>query len=283
MAAGTRSIDPRSSALREIAAGTACLISVTAGLQLVAGYAPNPITRAFVGAFALSLVSGAVGFDAEAPGPSVRARVLRAALLGLAVSLVSLAAALALGGRLRSGEIGLGALLGVAEGLAVAYRDEVWLRGLPLFFARRAGLSPRVTLPYLVATGVCVVALEPAAKLPGLALTAANGLAFAALWLRTGDPWAPVAAHGAWRVASDVVLAGDVLELEPSKLPTTVGASGILAWIGVAAAVGVALSVSRALPAPAALVPPRDDDGEPHRAEAEPGPGHVLPPTDEDA
>ncbi|MBM4375879.1 MAG: CPBP family intramembrane metalloprotease [Deltaproteobacteria bacterium] len=281
MAAGTRSIDPRTRTLRELAAGTACLVSVTAGLQLVAGYAPNPITRAFVGAFALSLVASTVGLDAEAPGPSVRRRILRATLLGLAAALVSLAAALALGGHVRSGEVGLGTLLGVAESLAVAYRDEVWLRGLPLYFARRAGLSSRVTLPYLVATGVCAVALDPVAKVSGLALTAANGLAFAALWLRTGDPWAPVAAHGAWRIASDVVFAGDVVELEPSKIPTSVGASGILAWVGVAAALGVALSASRALPAEGSDEPPREDDVAPEEA-GESGP-HDDAPSDEDA
>lgn len=260
MAVGTRSIDPGRLALREVTAGAACLVSVTAGLQLVAGYLPNPITRAFAGAFALSLVTSAVGLEAEPWGLSARARVARALFLGLAVALVTLAAALALGARLGAGELGLGTFLGVAECLAAAYRDEVWLRGLPLHFAKRAGISSRIVVPYLVATGVAAVLLDPAAKPAGLALTGASGLAFALLWLRSGDPWAPVAAHAAWRLASDVVFAGDAFELEPAKLPTGVGASGILAWVTVAAMVGVALSSGRvSWRSKSSVAPPKDE------------------------
>ena len=289
MVIGTRSTDPRASLLREVGAGTACLLAVTAALQLAAGYLPNPVSRAVAGAIGLSLVAGAVGIETDGTMAGARLGLARGIRLSLAAVFVVLAASLALGGRIEAGEVGLGTLIGLTESAAIAYRDELWLRGLPLFFARRAGVSDRVSLLYVVATGVCAVLVDPGAKPTGLLLVAASSFAYASLWLSTRDLWAAVGAHAVWRVAGDVVFAGDLLQLEPQKLPTTPGASGILAWVSALAMIGVALAVWRRVPkagrgAPSRSVPsqqntdseaerlygeePFEDDEEPRDGEA---------------
>jgi hypothetical protein len=262
MATGTRSIDADARALREIGAGTACLLAVTAGVQLVAGYLPNPLSRSVVSAIGVSLVAGAVGLEADRATPAARRRAAHAAKLTLLASLVTLVAALALGGRIEAGELGLGTVFGLAESVATAYRDELWLRGLPFYFARRAGVPLRWLLPFLVATGVCAVLADPASKPSGLLLVGASGLAFATFWVTTRDLWAPVAANAAWRIAGDVLFSGDALELGPHKLPTTPGASGVIAWVSAAAMLGVALTAWRDA-RPAAVPAPSDDVTEP--------------------
>ncbi len=227
--------------LRELMAGVVMLVAVAAAVQLIAGFFPNPLTRALLGAVAVSVVAGRVGLQPETGLGVAKNRLWRGAVLGLFVVVVALGAALAMGSRVRVGEVGWMLWLGVADSLAVAYRDELWLRGIPMFFAVRAKVPVRFVLPYLAATGVVSVALESHTTLPGLVLIGAAGLAFGVLWLRTRTSWVPVAAHATWRLLADVFLAGDGFELDPNKLPTRAGASGALVWVSASAFLVAAL------------------------------------------
>lgn len=230
MAAGTRSTENRARSLRELAAGVALMLAVAAALQLLAGFVTNRLSAALLGAFGVSMVAGAIGLERTSTGARWRGLVLRGAALGGGVVVLPLVVALALGSNLRTGTLGLGTLLGVGESVAVAYRDEVFLRGLPLLFARRAKVPPALCVLFAVATGVAHVVLAPNAAPLGLALVAASGLLFAVLWWRTSELLVPVAAHAAWRILTEVLLAGDALDLDPGKLPTSVAAGGPLAW-----------------------------------------------------
>lgn len=235
MAAGTRSTDPERARgrrmLLELAAGLACSLAVTAGLQLLAGAMPNPLARASLGALGVSLVASAVRMPSEPWGRGPRRRASVGVGFGLAFALSSLAMALATGYSLRRGELGLGLALGLGEALAGAYRDELWLRGLPAYFGRRAGVPRAVALAYLIASGAAASLGSPHPTVVGVVLATVTGALPAVLWIRTEDPWAPVAATASWRLVADVLLAGDGLELAPHKLPSAPSASGSLAWV----------------------------------------------------
>ena len=241
MAVPTHALAPAARAVREIAACAVLLVAIAAGLQLIEGYLPNPLTRALFGAVGVSIVVGQLGLEKDAALRLEGRRIAASATLGLLLAVIPLLAALATGSRIRTGEVGLATVLGVAQSVAVAYRDELWLHGLPAFFARRANVPLRFVLPYLVVTGIAPVLLDAHATPAGLALVASSSLLFTVLWLRGGGAVVPVVAHLVWRLVAEVVFAGDVFDLEPNKLPTGARASGTLVWVSAVAMVAAAL------------------------------------------
>jgi hypothetical protein len=166
-------------------------------------------------------------------------------LSGVVVSAV-VAAAIAAGGELAWVAPGATLLFSFAESAAIGYRDELWLHGLPLLFAARAGLPRGAAIAFAAAASVAAIALEPGASVASLALTASSAVWFALLWQRTGDAWAPVAAHLAWAWVSEALLAGELLDLASAqgRIARGLGASGAPAWIATAAFAALAIATA---------------------------------------
>jgi hypothetical protein len=133
--------------------------------------------------------------------------------IAVAAVVAGTAAALATGATLEVAGVSTAAWYGAAESFAIGYGYEVWLRGIPLRFARRAGVSDRWAFVFVTCAGVAVVALEPKTTIAGLLLAAASSAAFAAMWLRGGDGYGPIAAHVSWVWLADALLEGDALRL----------------------------------------------------------------------
>ena len=211
----------------------------------------NPMTSTVLGAVVVSFVVARAGVENEATTRSSVVRALRAGACSLGVVAVAVMAALVAGGRLQLVFPGTTLVFSLAEAAAVAYRDELWLHGIPLACAWRAGVRGPVAVGYGALASAAVVALEPGATLPGVLLTLASGAFFTVLWQRTRDGWAPIGAHFAWAWGSEALIGGELLDLASpiGRLARGLGASGMLAWIGIAGFLAltclVTLKVSR--------------------------------------
>jgi hypothetical protein len=232
--------------LRAIATGAAWLVGIGAALHVLRLLTDNPVLTNLIGAFAVSFVAARAGAPVEAGSPPARRRALRGALLGGAVVLAAVLVA-----RLAGAEIGLippsiTLAYAAAEAIAIAYRDEVWLRGIPLAHAERARVRLPIALAYGAATGVAAAAAQPGATAAGLVLVGASGLFFATLWVLARDGWAPIAAHFVWALGSEA-LVGEVFYLGPSAGVLSLGplARGPIAWAAAAAFVALSAALLR--------------------------------------
>jgi CAAX prenyl protease-like protein len=233
--------------LRAVASGAAWLVGIGVALQAVRVFVDNPMLANLVGALAVSFVATRAGAPVEAGNALARRRALRGALLAAAAVLAAVLAARIAGAELGFTAPSLTLAYGTAEAAAIAYRDEVWLRGIPLAHLERARVTRPLLLVYGAATGVAAAALQPGASAAGLALVGASGLFFAALWITTRDGWAPIAAHFVWALASES-LAGDIFYLGPQAGVMSHGAQarGMVAWGGAAAFAALAVVALRA-------------------------------------
>jgi hypothetical protein len=220
---------------------------VMRGLALMIG---NPMTVSMLGAVAVSLIAGRVGIRTEEGGAAARLRARWGGGLGAGPALLGALAALALGASLHVVQPTLTIAFATAEALAVAYRDELWLHGIPLAFALRARVPKRHAAAFAVLAGVAPALLLPGSHMEGLLLSLASSAFFVGLWLRTGDAWAPVAGHFAWTWVVEALLSGELLDLvSPSThLGRGGGASGVFAWVACAGFVALALLSRRGWP-----------------------------------
>jgi uncharacterized protein len=256
----TARLDAPASSLREIAKGSAWLLGTAAAVRLAEVLVGrNPLVAALVGAIIVDLGTYRAGVRWD-PDPSTgkepRARALRGIGLGLGVALVLvvvpllvavLAGFAAVSAGSPSGSLGF-ALLRAG---AVATRDELLYRGLPLVVAIRAGLGLRFGIGYAVLAGVAALALVPGSSWEALVLAAAQGGLFAVLWARTGVAWASVAAHAGFILFAGVGLRGGLVEVtwKSGLLGDGPRARGAVALVAAAVAVGLAFAAWKKLPA----------------------------------
>ncbi len=255
---------PPRARLRTIATGAAYLVVIGVALQIARAFFSNPTTGVMIGAMIVALVTGHAGLVAEEGGPAPRRRALVALALVAVPIVAAIAIALLLGATLPIGSPGMSAVFGVAEAIAVGYVAEAWLHGLPLLYARRAGLPAPIAVGYAVAAGVGVMIFSGPIQPAGVVLAIAYGAFFSLLWLRTHDAWAPVTAHVAWVWACDGLLRGDVFDLGPQagRLTHALEARGAVAWVAAAGFGVLAWAVASGLvPLSRAPDPPADDDG----------------------
>ena len=219
--------------LRLVAAAAAYLLAIGLALRLLASVVKAPVAQWTLGALLVSVVAMRAGLQAEPFNAVTGARALRGAGLASAAVAVCLLAMLLEGASLvwAPGAPSSSLFYSTLVAAALAYRDELWLRGIPLHFARRAELPQWLTGCYLIATGVAAIALETHSSTAGVVLTACSGAFFTALWLKSGDLWAPVAARFAWGWLSEALLAGELLDLTNGWLPHGPAARGIGAWV----------------------------------------------------
>lgn len=227
MGAGTRSTDVLSTTtknaqrgreqLRLLATGGLYVVSTAALLRAVPLLIDNPMAATVLGAAAVSLVAARADVKSERFGPRARRRMLWGLGVSVAATIVGVLTVLATGGSLTTLGVSSAAFFGVVEATAIGYSREMWLRGIPLSFAERAGVPERWALGFATLAGPAAVALESSATPTGIALTALSSAAFAAMWLRGGDGQGPIAAHVAWVWLTDAALSGELFDLTQSS------------------------------------------------------------------
>lgn len=218
--------------------------AVARGLVLVIG---NAMTSTMLGAVVVSLVTGRVGVVSEVGGHGAYRRATFALGLGTVAAVLATVAVVVTGAAVAAVELGSTFLFGAAESFAIAYRDELWLHGIPIAFGRRAGVRMRWIGCVAILASVATDALMPGTALDGLVLTASAASCFVVLWLTTGDAWAPVAAHFAWVWLSESLLSGELLDVVSGsgRLARGGAATGAFAWVASGAFLVIAWAIWR--------------------------------------
>jgi uncharacterized protein len=238
--------------LAEIGMGLAWLLGTAAALQIV-----ELLFSRFIMGVALG---GAVIADIASTWAGVRwdegkKREWKDAVArlgaGAGIAAAVIAATFAIGavmGRIevRSGALSIGIFLAILRSAAVAVRDELVFRGIPLVAAARAGVPKPVARGFAALAGAASIALLPGAGPASIALSAAYGWLFATLWQRDRGAWSAVGAHGAWALLTGALLRGGLVDIafREGNLGLGPRASGAPAWI----AAGVAIVAAAVLP-----------------------------------
>lgn len=239
--------------LAEIGIGLAWLLGAAAMLQIV----ELLLGRIIMGA----AIAGAVIADVASTMAGVRwdvgekrhwkdavARLGAGAGLAAAVIAATFALGAALGKvEVRVGAPSLGIFLVVLRSAAVAIRDELVFRGIPLVAAERAGISKPIARGFAALAGAASIAFLPGASPASMVLTAASGWLFATLWQRDRGAWSAVGAHAAWALLTGAVLRGGLVDIafREGNLGLGPRASGAPAWIAAAMAVVAAVLLPR--------------------------------------
>jgi membrane protease YdiL (CAAX protease family) len=239
--------------LVEIGIGLAWLLGTAAMLQVVELLFGQVIMGAALG--------GAVIADIAATWAGVRwdegeKRHWKAAVArlgaGAGVAAGVIALTLALGAALGRLEISRGApsigiFLVVLRSAAIAVRDELIFRGIPLVAAARAGVPGPVARAFAALAGAASMALLPGASPASIALTAASGWLFATLWQRDRGAWSAVGAHAAWALLTGAVLRGGLVDIvfRDGNFGLGPRASGAPAWIAAVIALVAAALLPR--------------------------------------
>ncbi|MEO5725740.1 MAG: CPBP family glutamic-type intramembrane protease [Byssovorax sp.] len=239
--------------LVEIGIGIAWLLGAAALLQVVELLLGRVIMGAAIaGAVIADIAStwAGVRWDAEKKRPWKDAVARLGAGAGVAAGVIAVTFALGAAlGRLevRAGAPSLGIFLVVLRAAAVAVRDELVFRGIPLVAAARAGVSKPIARGFAALAGAASIACLPGASLASITLTAASGWLFATLWQRDRGAWSAVGAHAAWALLTGAVLRGGLVDIafREGNLGLGPRASGAPAWIAAAIAVVAAVLLPR--------------------------------------
>ncbi len=243
---------PIGSPLVEIGMGLAWLLGTAAALQ-----AAELLFSRFIMAVA---ISGAVIADVASTWAGVRwdqgtRRAWKEAAnrigVGAGVAAAVVAGTFAAGavmGRVevQAGAPSIGIFLVVLRSAAIAVRDELVFRGIPIVAAQRAGVPAPAARAFAALAGTASIASLPGASAASLVLAAATGWLFATLWQRDRGAWSAVGAHAAWALLTGALLRGGLVDMAFKEGNLVLGprASGAPAWI----AAGVAVIAAVALP-----------------------------------
>ncbi len=249
--------------LRLIAAAVLYLLAIGMSLRVLSSLIKAPIAQWALGAVVVSVVATSAGVQADGYGALSFAKAIRgAALAGAVVVVCLLTVMLEQGASLvwAPGAPSSSILYSTLVAFVLAYRDELWLRGMPLHFGQRARLQTWLVGCYIIATGVAAILLERHTTAPGIVLTTCSGAFFAALWIKSGDLWAPVAARFVWGWLSEALLGGELLDLSKGWLPHGPAARGLSTWVASAAFLVAAGLVWRRWPEASAMSPDTTDE-----------------------
>ena len=237
--------------LKILAAGAAWLVGLRGALivlGMVLGSLPLP--EVVLGALIVDLGTGRAGLLWSST-ELARADVLR--VLGAGAGVGAGVAALALGVALAAGwgaaapaDMHMSALVALVPAAAVAIRDELLYRGVPLLFAARAGIPTWAAVLFgaLASPSAFIAATKPSPE--AIVLAIANGALFGALYVRTRGAWAAVGAHAAWAMVVDVAARGGLFEIRWANGELASGdmAVGGPAWVAAAIALAAAAFVT---------------------------------------
>lgn len=220
-----------------LATGSAWLLGLRAALELLRGLLrASPLAEAVLGALLVDVVAGRAGLVWSESG-SAGALQARRALLGGALSLgivaITIGVALAFGwANARVGHPDAMVLLAILGAAAIAVRDELLLRGLPMMFAERAGVPPRFAITFAAMLSPAFAfgtgTLTPAS----VALSFTTGLLFASIYHHLEGAPAAIVAHAIGSLAMGPLVRGGALELDwiQGELGDGTAASGAPAW-----------------------------------------------------
>jgi len=234
-----------------VAGGAAFLLAAAVVVRLVTTLTASPLLQSLLGLAGVWLIAARAGVATDPLSrPALRRGLLGAGLVAIAVAAT---VGLALIGGQLSGPVEVSApspilALGLIELLAAAIRDELYLRGIPLLFAARAGVPAPMAVGYAALCSVAVLALAPELTWTAAALVLAAGLLSAVLWHRTGDIWAPAGARFAWLLLADAGFAGELpvaLGSEGGQLSAGAGSSGAVVWIATFALLALCYLLAR--------------------------------------
>ena len=243
---------PIGTPLVELGVGLAWLLGTAATLQ-----AAELLFSKFIMAVA---ISGAVIADVASTWAGVRwdegtKRAWKDALgrlgAGAGVAAAVIAVTFAVGavmGRVdvQAGAPSVGIFLVILKCAAIAVRDELVFRGIPIVAAGRAGVPAPIARGFAALAGAASIAALPGANPASLVLAAASGWLFATLWQRDRGAWSAVGAHAAWALLTGALLRGGIVDMAFKEGNFGLGprASGVAAWI----AAGVAVVAAAVLP-----------------------------------
>lgn len=257
----------RGSPTTELGLGAAWMIGLASAVQIIERLPIASLGTAVLGAVVVDLGATRAGLryerDDRAAGRAARAsrRVAAGALVALGAGAVVIAAGSALGWlRWHGGpEPKLALVYALVRAMAVATRDEMLYRGLPLMAASLAGMPAPFGRVFAALAGGAAIALLPGAGLAAVVLAIAAGWLFATLWEREGGAWAALGAHGGWVMLMGAVLHGGLFDADWHVGELAIGntSRGAPAWLAAAVLVVTALLVPRLpLPREEAAAPP---------------------------
>lgn len=233
----------------ELGLGVAWLLGIAATLQVLDRLLPEAaLGTVVIGAVAVDLLAGRAGVrwdqdrDPEQPAdyPGAARRVLRGAGIAVAAGLVVIAASAALGILDRHGEpvrLDTAVLFALVRAAAVAVRDELLYRGLPLMASAKAGIPAPAARVFASLTGAAAMALTPGVSLAGVALALGSGFLSASLWQRDRGAYAAMGARAAWILLFGSLLHGGLFDVHWHAGNLAIGNTswGGPAWLAAAA------------------------------------------------
>lgn len=231
----------------QLLVGAAGLIALALVVHLLdAWFHTNPMAAALIGAVIVDLFGGRLGLQWNEGLPASAGqrtlRVLRGVALGAGVALfVVLAAAMLRWTTVLRGSpsvMGLG--LGIAAPLAMAARDELLYRGVPMAIAR-GRVPDRYLLPFTALLGAAPIVLQPGASVIGVVLAISSGAFFAVCWRLGRGAYLAWGAHAGWLFMAGSGVHGALLDawFKNGVLVPSAKAHGTIAWL---AAVTFAIS-----------------------------------------
>jgi hypothetical protein len=223
-----------------LAVGAAGLTAAAVAAFLLEGWLQaNPLGAAIIGALVVDVLGGRLGMvwdeTRKVKALGVVLATLRGFALGAGVTMLIVVVALMLGwvrvGRGSPSLVGLG--LGLATPLAIAARDEMLYRGLPLAVMRDL-IPDRWALPFTALLGAAPVVLRPGASVIGVVLAAAAGAFFAILWRLGRGGWTAWGAHAGFLFMAGAGLHGALLDtwFRDGAVVPFARAHGNPAWLG---------------------------------------------------
>jgi membrane protease YdiL (CAAX protease family) len=244
---------PIGTPLVELGMGVAWLLGTAAALQ-----AAEMLFSRFVMAIA---IAGAVIADVASTWAGVRwdegeKRAWKAAVgrlaAGAGIAAAVIAVTFAVGAVLgkvdvQAGAPSVGIFLVVLKCAAIAVRDELVFRGIPLVAASRAGVPPVAARAFAALASTATIVSLPGVSAASLVLAAATGWLFATLWQRDRGAWSAVGAHAAWVLLTGALLRGGIVDMAFKEGNFGLGAraSGAAAWIAAGVAVVAAVVLPR--------------------------------------
>jgi uncharacterized protein len=240
----------------ELGLGAAWLVGVAAALQLLDRLPLASLAVAILGAVVVDLAATRAGvrWDPDEAAPDRTSRAARrmgfGALAALATGAIVLVVSYALGWVHGTGEPirpSLAVLLAVVRAAAIAVRDEVLFRGIPLLAASRAGVGALPARIFAALAGGAAIAMMPGAGPASVALAVGSGYLTASLWQREGGAWAPIGARAAWLLLFGSLLHGGMLDVDWHVGEIAIGntSSGPPAWLAAVCLVAAGVVVMK--------------------------------------
>jgi hypothetical protein len=242
----------RAEDVRALARGGAMLLAAGVGNRLLEWvFSSRPLVAVIVSGLVLDFWSQRAGARWMPTPAKNRMELVRTSAKGLGIGLAigaAVVAICALSGqvRLHSGRPSVaGVALGTLRTGAVAFRDELLYRGIPL--ALLAGRLPeRWALAFAAVLSSAPLALA-SGQLAPLLFAGSAGLYFALVWQVGAGGFFAWANHMGWLVATQVLIQGAIVEAEwlGGSLAGDAASAGLPAYLGAAAFAAAAFIVAR--------------------------------------